>query len=343
MAKRPRPDDPDESVPKKPRTLPPAEPSTTLAVLSWNVDTPVPFLTLSPRKAGPSLIPPGTNLSLLSDLLSRNNFPDFVCLQEVRARQTDKQWISGLKAAPTWNLAEPKYTMYSSLSRATRGQRHFGVVTYTRRPDLVAVAREVDWDAEGRVLILEMKNGWALINVYALNGSEFMWRDPLGKVPPKTRNERKREFNQLLLEECRAMQARGLRLVLIGDFNISLTKRDCVPRLRTEYPHSLARKEFQEGFIPSLDLVDVYRILHGTQPAFSWFAKGKPQGADCARVDYALVERSLLSRVVETRYLEDSKERAHSDHAPVMLTLRDMQALDNPEPPSAVQSSSGIA
>ena len=46
-------------------------------------------------------------------------------------------------------------------------------------------------------------------------------------------------------------------MVLIGDFNISLTKQDCLPRLRTEYPHSLARKEFNEKFIPGLKVVDI--------------------------------------------------------------------------------------
>lgn len=320
---------------KKTRTQLPssvAPPSTpgTAKILSWNVETPIPFLELSVRKAGPSTEKPASHLSLLRDLIARHNFPEFVCLQEVRARQTDKEWIASLKVAPNGNGDEPQYTTFTSLNRATRGQRHFGVITYVRNPEDVAAAREVDWDTEGRVMILEMKSGWALVNVYALNGSEYMWRDAFGRCPPKTRNERKREFNQLLMEECRAMQVRGLRLVLVGDFNISLTKRDCVPRLRTEYPHSLARKEFKDTFIPVLDVVDVYRTLHGDRSAFSWFAKGKPQGADAARVDYALVERPLVDHVVDSIYLEDPQERAHSDHAPFLLLLRDMDNISRP-------------
>lgn len=319
VLKKARGDDPN--LPPDPSS------STTTKILSWNVETPVPFLNIPPRKVGTSSVSPGTRISLLRDLLVRHGFPDFVCLQEVRARHTDKEWIAALKAAPNKSGAEPVYTMYTSLNRAIRGQRHFGVITYAKNPDEVAVSREVAWDAEGRVIILEMKSGWALVNVYALNGSEYMWRDPLGNNAPKTRNERKREFNRLLMHECHDMQARGLRLVLIGDFNISLAHPDCVPRLRTEYPHSLARKEFNEEFIPALDVVDVYRAVHGNRPAFSWFAKGKPQGTDCARVDYALIHRSLLDRVIETTYLEDSTERAHSDHAPLILTLRDMDKL----------------
>ncbi|KAI9001023.1 Endonuclease/exonuclease/phosphatase [Trametes punicea] len=294
----------------RPRFDGPARTASSLTrILSWNVETPVPFLQLpatQARSATTAEVTAGSNPGLLRDLLHRHDYPDFVCLQEVRARHTDKQWIAALRLAANYGAHDlgPKYTFYHSLNRAARGQRHFGVVTYVKEPHAVVTAREVDWDAEGRVLILEMESGWALVNVYALNGSEYMWRDPLGRSSPKTRNERKREFNRLLMEECRAMQRRGLRLVLIGDFNISLTKQDCYPRLRTEYPHGLARQEFREQFIPRLNVVDIFRELHPNKKAYSWFAKGKPQGKDCARVDYALLESGLREKAVDIVYLE---------------------------------------
>ncbi|KAH9938163.1 uncharacterized protein B0H18DRAFT_949598 [Fomitopsis serialis] len=330
----------NEPLAKKSRTqtppslTAPTRPGST-RILSWNVETPVPFLDLTPRKAGPSTVKPASNLSLLRDLIARHEYPDFVCLQEVRARHTDKEWIASLKNAPNGNDDRPQYTTFTSLNRAPRGND-------TSESSRTPRTRRHRCRTRGRVGCgrtrhdLEMKSGWALVNVYALNGSEYMWRDATGQSPPKTRNERKREFNQLLLEECRSMQVRGLRLVLVGDFNISLTKRDCVPRLRTEYPHSLARKEFMDNFIAGLDVVDVYRVLHGHRPAFSWFAKGKPQGSDAARVDYALVERCIASRVAESMYLEDPQERAHSDHAPFVLALKDMDSL--PPPPSQPES-----
>lgn len=290
-------------------------------ILSWNIETPVPFIKLPASKTGALSSQSRTDPRLLRETVKRHGYPDFLCLQEVRAREADKEWIAALQNAVNLDGDGPKYTMYTSLSHATRGQRHSGVATFAKCPDDIAVAREVDWDAEGRVLILEMKQGWALVNVYALNGSEYMWKDPLGKGAPKTRNERKREFNRLLMEECERMQARDLRLVLIGDFNISLTEQDCYPRLRTEYPHGLARKEFREQFIPTLDVVDIFRDRHKDRVSYSWFAKGKPQGKDCARVDYALIERSLASSVLDIAYFEDPHERAHSDHAPLMLIL----------------------
>ncbi|KAI0081762.1 hypothetical protein K474DRAFT_1587184 [Panus rudis PR-1116 ss-1] len=292
-------------------------------IMSWNVETPVPFLDLPLTSVGRSTVQTTRNPHHLHNLLSRHGFPDFLCLQEVRARRTDHDWIASLTRVVN-GPDGPKYKAYTSLNRSTRGQRHFGVVTFVKDPSMISVAREVDWDVEGRIVILEMKSGWALVNVYALNGSEYPWRDPQGKSLPKTRNERKREFNRLLLIECQRMQARGLRLVLIGDFNISLTTRDCYPRLRTEEPHAKARKEFNEVFIPRAKVSDIFRMIHGEKRSFSWFAKGKPQGQDGARVDYALVETTLRDHVVDSQYLENPEERAHSDHAPLLLTLRNM-------------------
>lgn len=55
------------------------------------------------------------------------------------------------------------------------------------------------------------------------------------------------------------MQRRGLRVALVGDFNIALGEGDVHPRLKTEYPHGLARAEFTETFMPGLDVADVFR------------------------------------------------------------------------------------
>ncbi|GJE87549.1 DNase I-like protein [Phanerochaete sordida] len=300
-------------------------------ILSWNIDTPVPFLDLPAKKLGSSATSATPRPRHLRELLAQHGFPDFLCLQEVRARPSDADWLAALTAAVNGRGRDggPRYTAHIALNRAPRGPRHFGVATFAREPGAVAAAREVAWDAEGRVVVLELRAGWALVNVYALNGSEHPWRAPAGAgVVPQTRNERKREFNRLLLREVRAMQARGLRVVLVGDFNISLTAKDCFPRLRTEYPHALARKEFNETFIPGANVVDVFREKHGDEKRFSWFAKGRPQGSDCARVDYALVERTQVDRVVEIEYMDDPKERAHSDHAPLLLVMKDMGKLD---------------
>ncbi|KAI0921139.1 hypothetical protein AcW2_006211 [Taiwanofungus camphoratus] len=98
----------------------------------------VPFLNLPARKVESSSVDsPGRRLPLLRDMLARHHFPDFDCLQEVRARHSDKAWIVALKATANQCDGTPRYTPYTSLNKSTRGQRHFGVITQrVRRPRL---------------------------------------------------------------------------------------------------------------------------------------------------------------------------------------------------------------
>jgi len=334
-------------------------------IISWNVETPVPFLDLTSSQSSVSLsnylnaarkVRP--EHAFLRALLKEWEWPDFVCVQEVRARPGDGGWREAMRAAangisPLDKLAGeerrgdggPTYTAYWALNISKRGQRRFGVCTLVSHSWVPRIRKErtVEWDAEGRVHILEF-GGWALVNVYALNGSDYAWVDPHSEgdtlaaaLPQKTRNERKREFNMLLLEEVKTMRFRGLRPVLIGDFNISLAKLDCYPRLRTEAPHALARKAFNERFLRDTGVVDVFRHVHGETKAYSWFAKGKPAGKDAARVDYALVDNGLVKdgeegegTVVGTGY--GGKNEGKSDHGIVWLDLRGMADL-KPTPP----------
>lgn len=234
------------------------------------------------------------------------------------------------------------YTAHFSLCKSNFGAKRFGVGTYvSSRFPYQYSTREVDWDAEGRVLIMTIPAlKLAIVNIYALNGSEFPWKDPLTGQTKGTRNERKREFNRLLQSELQKMQDLGLQLILIGDWNISREKRDCFPRLRIEEPHSKARKEFNETFMPQLAVVDVFREIHGDKRSYSvrlnpsiancsekltlvlqWFARHKPDRSDAARVDYALISKGLTSQIKRIEYLEDPKWRYQSDHGPLRLDV----------------------
>ena len=71
-------------------------------------------------------------------------------------------------------------------------------------------------------------------------------------------------------------------------------------------------------FIPSLD---VFRELHPTWQKYTWHRRGARR-PDAARVDFALVSRSLLPRIAETDIDERVEARLSSDHAPLWVTLR---------------------
>lgn len=186
----------------------------------------------------------------------------------------------------------PSYTAHLSLCQAKTGSGRFGVAVYisSRISGCTQyTAREVDWDAEGRIVIVHFPSlRLAVISVYALNGSEYPWRDPITGREEGTRSERKRNFNRLLAEEVKRMQAqypnpttrkpdveggddekKSLDVVMVGDWNVSREARDCFPRLRTEEPHAYARKLFNEEFMPSLRVMDAFRELHGDKRSYS--------------------------------------------------------------------------
>lgn len=275
-------------------------------ILSWNVDSPAPYLVASApgsssigkylvKKKGTSVSPTKAKAAsspvrqpTLREIFASHGWPDICCLQEVRALAKDTEMIRSLLASantPDANDssdsddsqsgetkdAGPRYTAHFSLCQAKSGGKRFGVATYVSSNfKHQYTAREVDWDAEGRLMILEMKHlKLAIINVYALNGSDFPWRDPKTGIVKGTRNERKRDFNRLLMKECQSIHEKGYRIVAIGDWNITRTEQDCYPALRTQEPHALARKEFNEVFMPTLDMVDVYRELHPKGRAYS--------------------------------------------------------------------------
>ena len=166
----------------------------------------------------------------------------------------------------------PEYSAHFSLCQSGKGSKRFGVATYVSSDFKHAyTAREVTWDHEGRVLILTIPSlNLAIFNIYALNGSEYAWKDPKTGQHRGSRNERKREFNRLLMKETQFFQEdKGYKVIMIGDWNISRDTRDCYPRLRIEEPHAKARKEFNEIFIPTLGLLDIFREMHGSKRSYS--------------------------------------------------------------------------
>jgi exonuclease III len=125
-----------------------------------------------------------------------------------------------------------------------------------------------------------------------------------------------------------AARTRGLKLVLAGDWNVSRASIDAHPRLRTETPHQAARAMLNEVFIPALDVEDAFRALNPEARAYTWFNRiaARYGRLDAARVDYALVSKSLLPAISGADILQEQALRLGSDHAPITLTLRTLSS-----------------
>lgn len=277
-----------------------------LRLVSWNIENLAPWL---------------DDASDMAAQHARLGTPDVLCLQEVRIRPHDVALVERMRHAL------PGYTCQFALNRdpnngAFRGGRAYGVATYVRE-DLAPVALTFDWDREGRACISHLPAlNITIGNVYAVNGTSRPHFDHERGAVHGDRHAFKQAFIARLGEECSALQARGLRLLLAGDWNVSRTRLDTTPRLRTEEPHATARRRFNEEFIGGLDLVDLFRDRHPEARAYTWFNRRSRGGRlDAARVDFVLASHALAVCVTATGIDETETARPGSDHAPLWVEL----------------------
>ena len=199
----------------------------------------------------------------------------------------------------------------------------YGVCALLRQ-DLapVTTVRVVDWDLEGRVQLLEISSmGLVVVNVYAVNGTTYDYRDPqTGKVIG-SRHDRKRNFHTLLAKEVKAYEEKGWGVIVAGDINISRSKIDSFPQLRMGKEHVTNRADFEEKFINELGMLDTFRLMHGEKRKYSYRPTNKPWGAGGDRVDMILVTKGLKGWVKEADILDSEEERGPSDHVPLMIKL----------------------
>jgi exodeoxyribonuclease-3 len=264
-----------------------------MKIVAWNVET------LSRRL--PDL--PGA-LPSLGD-------PDVLCLQELRIRAEDTADVAALERAL------PGYTCHHSLPRdphnvTYRGGRAYGVATFVRGRG-TATGEVPAWDREGRIVVSQLP-GLSIINLYAVNGTSKAYFDETG-APSGDRHAFKRRVQAQVMNLAVALRAQG-GVVIAGDWNVSRTKLDTYPRLRTEGPHAQARAELNER-LEATGFVDIWRHLHPEERGYTWF-NPRARGLDAARVDYIVVSPDLVPRVNAATL---HARHAWSDHVPISLEL----------------------
>jgi len=321
-----------------------------LRCFSWNVNGIGPFLQ-------PSIAPFVKNISpsqatstkkTTSDLrsfLRRHQFPQILGLQEVKISPSDYATQRAIEIAVnkvrSVDEEGPRYKVFYSLPQDQYnargfGRKLYGVATIVREDflrDEEATVREVDWDTEGRVLVVETKSKLSIWNIYAVNGTTNAYRDPNTGVVIGTRHDRKLAFHKLLLEECKRLEGSGYQVVLAGDINIAPARIDGFPNLRTKpEQHAKNRADFVERFLDSgtggLHGVDSFRHLHPNVEKYTYHPRNVDWRTSCNRVDLIIVSRKLVERgvLVEAEILESPGERGPSDHCPHFVAL-DMSLL----------------
>ena len=317
----------------------PFQDGTILRLYSWNINGISPFLPADT----PSIInyfasssaTPNPQVSRFTTPSLRNSlrnwqWPHIIGLQEVKIAQSDSKTQAAVRRSVNTVLegeadedhTRPLYDAHFCLPRDKHNATGFGGKIYgvcmlvkQSQPDMRV--KTVEWDQEGRVLICEIPGlQLVVINVYAVNGTEYDYRDPeTGKVIG-TRHSRKKEFHTLLANEVRSYEMNGWQVTVAGDINISRTRMDSFPQLRMGEEHVRNRADFERKFMVQLGMLDTFRLINGEQKKYTYHPPTKPWGAGGDRVDMILATKGLKGKISKADILDTEAERGPSDHVP---------------------------
>ncbi|KIW05056.1 uncharacterized protein PV09_04211 [Verruconis gallopava] len=334
-------------------------------VYSWNINGIKPFLqsplTAYFKSSANKKLKPTSEASPASirEFLRRHQWPQILCLQEIKIGPSDDQVLRALKRAVNIGCGsnEPTYEVFANLPRDpfnAQGpgskRRIYGVACVVRSDfhgKYVSRVRTVDWDAEGRFAVIEIHDPTtdaklSIWNVYAVNGTSSEYRDPRTGEVAGTRHDRKLAVHKLMMEECLKLEREGWSILIIGDLNVAPSRIDGHPNLR-EFPrqHVINREDFNTRFLEPGNVggfrgIDVWRALRGTERKYTYYPRSIPWGSSCDRVDLAIASRNLMSvhnnwKIVGCEIWNTKQERGSSDHCPISVTIKTVKGADSSE------------
>ncbi|KAI9672277.1 MAG: hypothetical protein M1831_002091 [Alyxoria varia] len=300
--------------------------------------------------------PPPVLTTSLRNFLHRHHWPHILHLQEVKINPADTSTLSSVTHAVNHcrhgTDHGPRYLVRFCLPRDAHNARGFGRKVYgvasVIREDFferyVTGVREVGWDLEGRVLVTEVEmrdRKLSVWNVYAVNGTASVYRDPETGALAGTRHDRKLAFHAAIAEEFKKLQDEGWSLIVAGDLNVARDDIDGYPKLRRDpVQHVRNREDFNAKFFDDPTgprLVDAFRWLHPRRKKYTWLPRNREWRSSCDRVDYTLLSRGLMtdeavvedddtqgtsaSALVAADILMTEQERGPSDHVPLFVEL----------------------
>lgn len=200
------------------------------------------------------------------------------------------------------------------------GQKTYNGVALLSRTAATDVVKNIPGfdDEMARVISAEV-NGVRVIGAYFPNGQE----------PGSDKFEYKMAWLKGLRDWVRAELVKHPQLVLMGDYNITFDDADVWdPVGLKDTIHCTEEERYHLRALIALGLHDAYRLFEQPAKSYSWWdyrnaAFRRNQGL---RIDHILVSNALKPLV--TGCVIDKTPRKNerpSDHAPVVVTLADVQ------------------
>lgn len=232
---------------------------------------------------------------------------DVVCVQEVKAQETDL-------SAEILNPAG-----YRGFFHCAEKRGYSGVAIFTRiAPDHVVSGVGVsEFDAEGRFIQIDFQQGGLPVSVVSL----YL---PSGSSSDE-RQQAKFRFMEIFFPRLEALRRNGREVIVCGDWNIAHREADL---------KNWKSNQKNSGFLPEerawlsrvfdeLGWVDVYRRLYpdATDACYTWWSnRGQAWAKNVGwRLDYQLATPALAELVNECSIY---KEQRFSDHAPLIVDYR---------------------
>lgn len=234
--------------------------------------------------------------------------PDIVCLQELKAAQTD---------FPQAALEQAGY------SAAWRGQKTWnGVAILGRGSEPVVTRRALPGDpADEQSRYIEAAVNGVLIGCLYL---------PNGNPQPGPKFDYKLAWFERLITHAASLLESGLPVVLAGDYNVVPTEADIYPT-RSWDKDALLQPASRAAFQRLVDQgwVDAIRALHPGDTIYTfWDYKRNRWPRDAGlRLDHLLLSPAIANRLEAAGVDREVRgEEGASDHAPTWAVLGDEAA-----------------
>jgi exodeoxyribonuclease-3 len=230
--------------------------------------------------------------------------PDIVCLQELKARQT--QFPRTALAAAGYGAVFVGQATWNGVAILARGSE----------PVLTREALPGD-EADQQARYIEAAvNGIVVASLYAPNGNP----------QPGPKFAYKLAWHERLNAHAAALFDTGLPVVLAGDYNVVPEPRDIYPTGSYD-DNALVQPESREAFAALLDQgwLDALRKKHPKDTLYTFWDYRRnrwPRDAGL-RLDHILLSKKLARRLAGAGIDRDVRgETGASDHAPVWVELR---------------------
>jgi exodeoxyribonuclease-3 len=231
--------------------------------------------------------------------------PDVVCLQELKAAQSEFPKVVIEKAG------------YRAVWCGQKSWNGVAILARNREPIVTRTALPGD-DADKDSRYIEAAVGGIIVaSIYAPNGNP----------QPGPKFTHKLAWMKRLAAHAASLCAEGVPVVLAGDFNVVPTERDIYPS-KSYAKNALVQPESRAAFRRILDQgwIDAIRTVHPDAPMYTFwdYMRNRWPRDGGLRLDHLLLSPDLAKRLADAGVDREMRGReGASDHAPAWVMLKD--------------------